>query len=1191
MYARGWRAVEGSILAIALAALVAGTCQPPQPLAPLAGVVEYRAPGLVRLPGGLYDVAAENLIVRRTDLAIDTRLGGYRLGATWNDADGVWRWSFEMHYAGALFVDDTGARHNLAGLAAGDAIPGTWWVWIDAASLKTKGGLVHEFDPAGRLAAVRWASAPYPRVRYVGALVAGVTRTLAVEQCTAVDACTTVFDLSYDAAGRLAAVDDRAGRRAEFSWDAAGQLASARDGLDVARGWPGQRYTYAGGKLASVTNSEGERIEYLRTAGQLVARQIGEGDPEHRIRRLAPVGSHLQTELVDALGQRTRYLFDRQRRVREVERESVGELTRFVWAGRRIVEWHRPDGTLVLRSYAGDDVAAETRPSGNQLVYQYAPDAVDRGAPLRRPLARLDDSLGLVERRAYDASGRLVEVANGADEVTRFSYAADESIATRTTPAGVVTSFSQLGEHGHPTHISVNGNTRQRVYDGVGNLLELGDGEVDLGGVTARSYDEDRNVVGLVLAGQRTFEQLPAETLVLEHRSDGQVERILRPGGADVEHVRDGLGRVVESRERSDGAWRTTRFDVDALGRVIAVEKPNGMREERDLDALGRLVERRLGRGAPLQLETSAHVSWQDGRVVRVDHDADPDPEALFYDVAGRIATVQYPDGEILSLAWDARDRLVAAVPADPATGFARSLGFGYDGADREVAVVDEGTPVVTRSYADGRLVETRSGNGVVRSYGYDPDSGGYRSAVAVDAAGSVIETSDVGPECPPFLGLGGCYQMRTESFGALAALTDELYYLGPDEVYPVAPPSLAGQRISVDHTGSAFDYDAKSNVTARLLGGVPTTFVYDPEGTRLLRIEDDSGGVVHDYVYDEAGYVVRRDGIDLVWDGGGRIAAFGSMASFTWDALDRPRAASVAGIVVHRRFGGLLETDALGLPRALDLGEVRIDLASGTRRYRHLDPRGNVKLETDDAGQVVAHVGYSAYGVDQEWGQVLEGPRFARGREVLDGLVLLGQRLYDPDAARFLAPDPIPQLVNAHAYTLGNPLWYWDPTGFEGTLNGLTAQQWAAGAAFTSAWAAANRNVPVAVGFGLLAASFGVVAAAGGFPWEGDRLSWGGEPSAPDPPVAPDPPPEDFPPVVAPEAEATSGFGPDRGYSLRFTPAEAPPPCYGGLGWDFVEVRWRSFALLAVANGLVGFLALTAGRRNPGRRTQTVRR
>ena len=43
---------------------------------------------------------------------------------------------------------------------------------------------------------------------------------------------------------------------------------------------------------------------------------------------------------------------------------------------------------------------------------------------------------------------------------------------------------------------------------------------------------------------------------------------------------------------------------------------------------------------------------------------------------------------------------------------------------------------------------------------------------------------------------------------------------------------------------------------------------------------------------------------------------------------------------------------------------------------------------------------------------------------------MLLGARLYDPDAARFLAPDPVFQLVNQYAYADGNPIWYWDPDG-----------------------------------------------------------------------------------------------------------------------------------------------------------------
>jgi RHS repeat-associated protein len=152
---------------------------------------------------------------------------------------------------------------------------------------------------------------------------------------------------------------------------------------------------------------------------------------------------------------------------------------------------------------------------------------------------------------------------------------------------------------------------------------------------------------------------------------------------------------------------------------------------------------------------------------------------------------------------------------------------------------------------------------------------------------------------------------------------------------------------------------------------------------------------------------------------------------TFAWDGLGRPWRATVSGVVRDRRWGGLVETDAGGAPRAIDLGELRIDLTGGAHRFRHFDHRGNVKLVSDAAGRLVAHVAYDAYGATSLHGAAADGeaPRFARGRE-LGALHVIGHRVYDPEAARFLAPDPVAQLVNAYAYALGNPVWFWDPSG-----------------------------------------------------------------------------------------------------------------------------------------------------------------
>lgn len=47
-----------------------------------------------------------------------------------------------------------------------------------------------------------------------------------------------------------------------------------------------------------------------------------------------------------------------------------------------------------------------------------------------------------------------------------------------------------------------------------------------------------------------------------------------------------------------------------------------------------------------------------------------------------------------------------------------------------------------------------------------------------------------------------------------------------------------------------------------------------------------------------------------------------------------------------------------------MDLQAVVLELATGATRYSHTDYRGNVKLVSDDAGDIVAHYAYAAYGV-----------------------------------------------------------------------------------------------------------------------------------------------------------------------------------------------------------------------------------
>jgi len=229
---------------------------------------------------------------------------------------------------------------------------------------------------------------------------------------------------------------------------------------------------------------------------------------------------------------------------------------------------------------------------------------------------------------------------------------------------------------------------------------------------------------------------------------------------------------------------------------------------------------------------------------------------------------------------------------------------------------------------------------------------------------------------------------------------------------------------------------------------------------------------VEHRYTWDAAGFATSRDGVPIAWDATGHLASFGP-ATFAHDAEGRLRGSLVAGVVKQRRFGGLVEADAAGRPVRIDLGAVEIDLAANRRRYRHLDWRGNVRSVWSDTGEIQAVREYGAYGVDRTHGETDDPRGFAQGLETA-GLVVLGDRVYDPAARRFLSPDPVYSAFHQHVYGAGDPANYWDWTGrtAEQTVGFKLAGAFGEGAGFAGGlllgFAAGARTGNAGVGMGL---------------------------------------------------------------------------------------------------------------------------
>jgi YD repeat-containing protein len=611
---RSLRAALRRSLALLLSfALLAPGCQTGNTLSAESGVPRYQEIALVAVPGGVVNAAGANLIVSRRELSTDTLIGTREIRTVYNGKSGVWRFSFDMHFDGEVFIDETGASYDVTGLAAGAAIPGSVWSFVDTDTLETRGGLTHHFDTEGRLAWIAWRGGDHPRVAYTWRADA-----LELSACAQPAACFPFAEVELDGAGRPVAIQGlRAGRRAEYNWDALGRLVVARNPAEVENGWLGTRYEYSAGStlLTAIVNSEGERIEYAWQTGRRIRQvtQVGAESPSHRFRLVARDSDGLYPVVhINPLGGETRYRFDATRRLREVERSASGEVVFRTWDGLRVVAATLPGGETMSFTYHGEDVATWTQPSGNRLSFQYDAQGRNLEAPGSPAVLRIEDDLGLVEERAYDALGRLVTRSNGEGETTRSTHHAGDAVASITLPDGVVRTHPNYGLHGH--WLSQGGAMPdQRAFDPVGNptirsLL------VEEGGVLGWNYDPERRVEEIALGASAAGVLVEQGSVVIERRSDGQVLRTHRPYGGDDEHVYDALGRPVERRERVDTVWQTTTFEYDAAGHLSARTRPNGMREEFERDAFGKVLRHRALRHGVLEGE--AVTVHQQGRRV-----------------------------------------------------------------------------------------------------------------------------------------------------------------------------------------------------------------------------------------------------------------------------------------------------------------------------------------------------------------------------------------------------------------------------------------------------------------------------------------------------------------------------------------------------------------------------------------------
>jgi RHS repeat-associated protein len=640
-----------------------------------------------------------------------------------------------------------------------------------------------------------------------------------------------------------------------------------------------------------------------------------------------------------------------------------------------------------------DRVTAITRPDGavTSTAYTYG----DAGFGAQLFVTATTDPLGKTLTAYSDGSDNvfgMFESAGGLSNETRYAYDVLDQLIRVTDNAGNQTAlaYDMLGRR-----VSVDtpdSGLREYTYDAAGNLVVAVD-------PVSRA------------AGQQVTYEYDFERLTDIRYQDGTPDVHYTYGAAGAPG--NGAGRVVAT---VDGATDRV-LTYDPLGLVAS--ETNTML----VHNLNEGIEERL------TFETS-----------------------FTYDGFGRLATMTYPDGEVVRHDYDSGG-LLRSVAGEKA-------GHLYPYVDR--LEYDE--------FNDRRFV--RYGNGVETAYEYDPMVrwlGRINTVTPArevqdlvytyDAVGNVLEADNQLPKATTEL-MGGP-STQTYTYDALSRLVRAM---GTADV----PPN------KVREYELTLAYDAAGNIVSKS----QLDEIANSNGRNRIRQHFTTYDI--DFEYSGAGphQTSRIGSRPYTYDDNGNFTGWtddetGQNRSITWDAEDRVTSVADQGstttyryddagrLAIERGPGGetsfvnrwytvrngtvawkhiFAGDQRVATQRAFSEGEYE-----HMRYFLHQDLQGSTNIVTDDLGQVFQRIGYFAAGEIwiHEHSDIHRTP-YLYGDGYLDefrDIINLRERWYDPREQYFYSPDPVlfddpddviadPALLPAYTYAQSNPLSLVDRDG-----------------------------------------------------------------------------------------------------------------------------------------------------------------
>jgi len=540
-----------------------------------------------------------------------------------------------------------------------------------------------------------------------------------------------------------------------------------------------------------------------------------------------------------------------------------------------------------------------TDPAGNLYTYQYDansrlttilyPDATpaDLGDNPRRlyhyedpafpqALTGVTDENGVrFATYAYDAQGRGIRTEHaGGVEQTTLAYHADGS-STVTDALGTARTYTfqtilgvarQTGLS-EPCPTSPSPQTRAMTYDANGNVASRMDFN---GNLSCYAYDLTRNLETVRLEGLAPGSACPANLAAYKvpvHSEQRKIETTwhatyrlptqIAEAGRKTAFTYDSKGRLLTMslKDTATKKARTWTYTYNANGQIKTVDGPR-----------------------PNAVDVTTFAYYADSAADHAPGDLRKVTNALgqvttftSYDGHGRPLTVQYPNGQVITLAYDVRSRLTSQTVDGNTTALL------YNSAGNLSTVTwPTGASLQYRYDAAHRLTGLQDSPGNQMELTLDP-AGHHIEEDVYDLSHVLVKTRrqvfDALGRLAQTIGAGGQTTALTyDKNGNRTAITDPNGHTR-NRVYDALdrPVSVTDPLDGV----TSYTYDAWDRVTQVTdPNGLATSYTYDGLGNRIQESSPNSGTT--GYSYDTAGNVKSK------------TDASGVTANYTYDALNR---------------------------------------------------------------------------------------------------------------------------------------------------------------------------------------------------------------------------------------------------------------------------------------------------------------